>query len=71
MRRDVCYTPVVRFSVRLKRLHALKEGFNVRNGNSLKAFGILYRKAISGTGGRRLMEGLFSALFHCPESKRE
>ena len=38
MRRDVCYTPVVRFSVRIKRLIALKEGFNVRNGNSLKAF---------------------------------
>lgn len=38
MRRDVCYTPVVRFSARLKRLNALKEGFNVRNGNSLKAF---------------------------------
>ena len=38
MRRDVCYTPVVRFSVRIKRLNALKEGFNVRNGNSLKAF---------------------------------
>jgi len=38
MRRDVCYTPVVRFSVRLQRLNALKEGFNVKNGNSLKAF---------------------------------
>ena len=39
MRRELCYTPVVRFSVRLKRHYALKEGFNVRNGNSLKAIG--------------------------------
>ena len=39
MRRDVCYTPVVRFSASIKRHYALKEGFNVRNGNSLKAFG--------------------------------
>ena len=40
MRRDVCYTPVVRVYAQLKRLNALKEGFNVRNGNSLKVFGI-------------------------------
>ncbi len=50
MRRDVCYTPVVRFSVRLQRLNALKEGFNVRNGNSLKAFGVRRREDIPGIG---------------------
>ena len=68
MRRDVCYTPVVRFSVRLKRLIALKEGFNVRNGNSLKAFADRRGENIPCHGRDRLMEGLFSALFHCPES---
>ncbi len=39
MRRDVCYTFLRMVSIRLNWLKALKEGFNVRNGNSLKADG--------------------------------
>ena len=42
MRREVCYTFRRMVSIRLKRRNALKEGFNVRNGNSLKAFGDRY-----------------------------
>ncbi len=38
MRLDVCYNPRRMVSIRLNWLNALKEGFNVRNGNSLKAF---------------------------------
>ena len=45
---------------------ALKEGFNVKNGNSLKAFED-HRRASFPYGQSRLMEGLFSALFHCPK----
>ena len=37
MRLDVCYTFLRMVSIRLNWLNALKEGFNVRNGNSLKA----------------------------------
>ena len=39
MRWDVCYNSLRMDSIRLIWLNALKEGFNVRNGNSLKAFG--------------------------------
>ena len=35
----VCYTHLRVVNTRLNRLNALKEGFNVRNGNSLKAIG--------------------------------
>ena len=42
MRPDVCYNPRRMVSIRLNWLNALKEGFNVRNGNSLKAFGDRY-----------------------------
>ena len=44
----------------------MKEGFNVRNGNSLKAFGDCDGRDPA-NGRRWLMEGLFSALFHGPE----
>ena len=37
--RKYAILPDVWFAIRLKRRNALKEGFNVRNGNSLKAFG--------------------------------
>ena len=39
MYRDVCYNSLRMVSIRLNWLKALKEGFNVRNGNSLKADG--------------------------------
>ena len=39
MRLEVCYTFLRMVSIRLIWLKALKEGFNVRNGNSLKADG--------------------------------
>ena len=39
MRCEVCYTSQRIVFHTIKRLGALKEGFNVRNGNSLKAFG--------------------------------
>ena len=39
MRPDVCYNLQRMVSIRLNWLNALKEGFNVRNGNSLKASG--------------------------------
>ncbi len=67
MRRVVCYNFRRMVSIRLNWLKALKEGFNVRNGNSLKAFRNRPGGVFTGTGGRRLMEGLFSALFHCPK----
>ena len=38
MRRKVCYTFRRMVFHAIKRLNALKEGFNVKNGNSLKAF---------------------------------
>ena len=38
MHRNVCYNPLRMVSIRLKRRNALKEGFNVKNGNSLKVF---------------------------------
>ena len=34
----VCYTHLRVVNTRLMRLYALKEGFNVKNGNSLKVF---------------------------------
>ncbi len=38
MRLYVCYNFRRMVSIRLKRRNALKEGFNVRNGNGLKVF---------------------------------
>ena len=38
MHRNVCYNPLRMVSIRLKWRNALKEGFNVKNGNSLKVF---------------------------------
>ena len=38
MRRKVCYTFRRMVFHAMKRLRALKEGFNVKNGNSLKVF---------------------------------
>ena len=66
MRRKVCYTFRRMVFHAMKRLRALKEGFNVKNGNSLKAFED-YRRAPFPYSQSRLMEGLFSALFHCPK----
>ena len=72
MRREVCYTFRRMVSIRLKRLYALKEGFNVRNGNGRKAFGDRRGNRFPAqTVNRWLMEALFSALFHCPESVRD
>ena len=39
MRHEVCYNHGRVVRTQSKRLIALKEGFSVRNGNSLKAFG--------------------------------
>ena len=38
MHRNVCYNPMRMVSIRLMWRNALKEGFNVKNGNSLKVF---------------------------------
>ena len=49
MRREVCYTFRRVVYTRSNRLNALKEGFNVRNGNSLKACDERIGEVSSGT----------------------
>ena len=51
MRCEVCYTTQRMVFHTINRLNALKEGFNVRNGNSLKAFGSPAEDTLS-FGGR-------------------
>ncbi len=68
MRRKVCYTFRRVVFRTIKRLRALKEGFNVKSGKSLKAGGPGGEDGSRGTC--RLRKGLFSALFDCPESER-
>ncbi len=66
MRRKVCYTFLRMVSCDLNGRKAMKEGFCVKSGNSLKAF-VFPRKAFVSGDRRGLRKGLFSALFDCPE----